>query len=99
MLAVTVRVRSLILASVVSFLHQVGSFAAPLGLRAAVLAGVCSSGSSHRSRGRLPCTIMEEQEAVVSLVLSGDNVYFQEASRQSLGKSVVMRMLHKEQSC
>ena len=39
--------------------------------------GVCSSGSSHRSRGRLPCIIMEEQEAVVSLVLSGNNVFFQ----------------------
>ena len=39
MLAVTVRVRSLILASVmVSFLHQVGSFAAPFGLGAAALA-------------------------------------------------------------
>ena len=38
--------------------------------------GVCSCGSSHQSRGRLPCTciIMEEQEVFVSLVLSGHNV-------------------------
>ena len=39
--------------------------------------GVCSCGLLHRSRGRLPCIIMEEQEAVVSLVLSGHNVFFQ----------------------
>ena len=58
-----------------------------------------ASGSSHRSRGRLPCIIMEEQEAVVSLVLSGHNVFFQGACRQSPGKSVVMRTLCKEQSC
>ena len=61
--------------------------------------GVCSCGSSHRSRGRLPCIIMEEQEAVVSLVLSGHNVFFQGAHRQSIGKSVVMRTQRKKHSC
>ena len=47
---------------------------------------------------RLPCIIMEEQEAVVSLVLSGHNVFFQEGRRQSLGKSVVMRTLRNARS-
>ena len=61
--------------------------------------GVCSCGSSHRLRGRLPCIIMhmEEQEAIVSLVLSGHNVFFQGARRQSIGKSVVMRTQRKKQ--
>ena len=61
---------------------------------------VCSSGSSHRSRGRLPCIIMEEQEAVVSLVLSSHNFkcIFQGGRRQSLGKSVVMRTLRNARS-
>ena len=49
-------------------------------------------------RGRLPCIIMEEQEAVVSLVLSGHNVFFQGGRRQSLGKSVVMRTLRNARS-
>ena len=42
---------------------------------------------------------MEEQEAVVSLVLSGHNVFFQGGRRQSLDKSVVMRTQRKEHSC
>ena len=52
----------------------------------------------HRSRGRLPCIIMEDQEAVVSLVLSGHNVFFQGGRRQSPGKSVVMRTLRNARS-
>ena len=46
-----------------------------------------------------PCIIMEEQGAVVSLVLSRHNVFFQGGRQQSLGKSVVIRTLRKEQSC
>ena len=62
--------------------------------------GVRSSGSLHRSRGRLPCIIMEEQEAVVSLLKSvRPQCIFSGGRRQSLGKSVVMRTLRKEQSC
>ena len=41
---------------------------------------------------------MEEQEVVVSLVLSGHNVFFQGSRRQSLGKSVVMRTLRNAMS-
>ena len=73
MLAVTVRLRSLILASwSLSFIRSVRLLLL-LVLKLQCWPSVCSSGSSHLSRGRLPC-ITEEQEAVVSLLLSGHNV-------------------------
>ena len=93
MLAVTVRVQSLILASWVSFLHQVGSFAAPFGLGAAALARCVHL---DRSRGRLPCIIMEEGSRLSCSVRP--QCIFSGGQRQSLGKSVVMRTLRNARS-
>ena len=86
-------------ASWVSFLHQVGSFAAPFGLGAAALAWCVFMWIVTSIERAIALYHHGLQEAVVSLVLSGHNVFFQGARRQSLGKSVVMRTLRKEQSC